>query len=925
MKASVGISGRRFHLRREIVLIITTCISGGFLCIIEGESEFFVCGGRESLYLRKGDHMKTGIRYLMLSVLLGLGLFLSAGAVRAESVTLPLNSDGSVTATYDVGEQTININGDGTIHREIWRTVMNQFGIMDNHGRYFNENSVREKIKSMTIGETVYLPENSERLFENFRADLFLKNPNQGGFTNVTRMFANAGEYVRDKYVYADFSEWGMYGVESFREMFLGASIDTLDVSRWNTSCATDAEGMFRQMRFQMTFNLGSYPGCDVEDETVRARLRNQFDSSDLNGAWVEWCDENGEWHETQTDYFINVADLDTDTELIARGGIRIGESGVRLNYYKNELLMFGEGSITRDDFLDVKAHRDFAEVVPEGERTWSVEGTAKADFRVKTMPGKSITFTHRCKPFNKFYGRVHLEGNLNMGPRNNMDYFFEGNQWITGLQNLNLNGIDELHGTFKGATLSDASGLDEWDLSSVNSIHVAFEGAVIEGNTYHVNFPEVTQARGAFKDAKVPGDAVSSWKFPRLQNAGFMFRGADITGCLSMMDWGCDWGHIDVQDAMLTNAIYDELKYPFDISETGDFKAYAERLANPRQYPVYRAAVDERNHVVSLESFPFGPMSGSAAIPNTKKGMIHIARLGNEGWFKLYDQEAYLEYSRFLVGQHKIDGLLYYFDDMRKGRITGWYEAEGKRYHADENHILSQGRTEIDGKWYFFGRQNPWLMKYRGFRKIGDHYYHFDKDYSLHVGWLQRGDKRYYMNGNGQRVSGFRFIGSKLYFFGGVSDPYWRQNRGFHKIGNEYYHYDKDHSLHRGWLTRKEGKYYMDGKGRRMYGFRFVKGKLYYFGGKTDGKLRQLRGFRKIGKHYYHYDADHSLHRGWLTRGDKRYYMSGKGVRAYGIWKVGDKRYYFGDEKTGYLRKYTGWKTINGKKYYFNKDHSIR
>lgn len=319
------------------------------------------------------------------------------------------------------------------------------------------------------------------------------------------------------------------------------------------------------------------------------------------------------------------------------------------------------------------------------------------------------------------------------------------------------------------------------------------------------------------------------------------------------------------------------------------------------------------------------------------------------KGWKELDGHKYYFVNGARVTGFQKIDGLWYHFGDFESPYLselrgfrkigahyyhfdadyslhTGWLTRGDNRYYMDGKGRRQYGFRFIGSKLYYFGEKREGMLRpLKGFQKIGEEYYYYNLDGSLYRGWLNVGGKKYRMDGKGRRMHGFRFVDGKLWYFGPKTDGAMRQLRGFRKIGNEYYHYDQDHSLHRGWLTRKDGTYYMDGKGRRVSGFRFVGKKLYYFGPKTDGKLRQLRGFRKIGKHYYHYDKDHSLHRGWLTRGDKRYYMNGKGIRAYGIWKVGDKRYYFGDEKTGYLRTYTGWKTIGGKKYYFNKDHSIK
>ena len=64
-----------------------------------------------------------------------------------------------------------------------------------------------------------------------------------------------------------------------------------------------------------------------------------------------------------------------------------------------------------------------------------------------------------------------------------------------------------------------------------------------------------------------------------------------------------------------------------------------------------------------------------------------------------------------------------------------------------------------------------------------------------------------------------------------------------------------------------------------------------------------------------YYFNAKGYSVTGWKTIGKKKYYFSAKGVLQTGWKKIGGKKYYF--SKKGVMQ--TGWKTIGKKRYYFS------
>lgn len=101
-------------------------------------------------------------------------------------------------------------------------------------------------------------------------------------------------------------------------------------------------------------------------------------------------------------------------------------------------------------------------------------------------------------------------------------------------------------------------------------------------------------------------------------------------------------------------------------------------------------------------------------------------------------------------------------------------------------------------------------------------------------------------------------------------------------------------------WLKRK-----IDGKVKTV----FVR---------NDGKYvpNFKGGWQKIGSKYYYYTSSGVLYRSrWIKVVGKRYYVNKSGYRLTGLVKMTDGLRYF--TKDGISK--TGWRTINGKKYYFN------
>lgn len=115
--------------------------------------------------------------------------------------------------------------------------------------------------------------------------------------------------------------------------------------------------------------------------------------------------------------------------------------------------------------------------------------------------------------------------------------------------------------------------------------------------------------------------------------------------------------------------------------------------------------------------------------------------------------------------------------------------------------------------------------------------------------------------------------------------------------------------------LVKKSGNYYFyNSKGKKITGWKTVKGKKYYFDKKTK---KAVKGYKKIGKKFYHFNKNGQLSGSGLKKVKGKLYYFSKGIAKKGIQKVGKKTYYFTKDYSAYKGK--GWKKIGNKKYYFN------
>ena len=329
----------------------------------------------------------------------------------------------------------------------------------------------------------------------------------------------------------------------------------------------------------------------------------------------------------------------------------------------------------------------------------------------------------------------------------------------------------------------------------------------------------------------------------------------------------------------------------------------------------------------------------------------------GASGWQEGEDGMYYIGADGELLknGVFTVDGKMYYFDENGK-MLIGFRQPEGEEdwYCADENGVLyAGGWTELEGDYYYFepdGRmkRNSWLEengeKYYltswgtllkdGTYNIDGVSYTFDKDGKLQhtpvaewrqesggyryyidgamqTGWVQEGQKWYYLGADGYMATGWKQLGA-WYYFG--SDG--AMQTGWLNDGGAWYYFSSDGAMQTGWVQDGQNWYYMNGGGAMTTGWLQQGGTWYLLGG--NGVMRT--GWVQDGGAWYYFSSGGAMETGWTKiRGDW-YFFEGSGTMKTGWLKDRGEWFYF--EPNGKMTK--GWKEIREEQrsyWYYFKD----
>jgi len=179
---------------------------------------------------------------------------------------------------------------------------------------------------------------------------------------------------------------------------------------------------------------------------------------------------------------------------------------------------------------------------------------------------------------------------------------------------------------------------------------------------------------------------------------------------------------------------------------------------------------------------------------------------------------------------------------------------------------------------------------------------------------WLTIEKKKYYVDENGYRVTGFYDVNGMTYYFN--DNGVMQKNKWFTTEGNTYHVNADGIVLKSQWLYYKNTLVYVvkDGSIAKSEIVK-IGSKQYYF----NSKGKRSKGFKKYkGKYYYTNSSGVIQKKKWITVSGKKYYLQKTGVRVQSkLIKIGKYRYYFNNKGHMVKNKYV---TYNGKKYKANK-----
>lgn len=181
----------------------------------------------------------------------------------------------------------------------------------------------------------------------------------------------------------------------------------------------------------------------------------------------------------------------------------------------------------------------------------------------------------------------------------------------------------------------------------------------------------------------------------------------------------------------------------------------------------------------------------------------------------------------------------------------------------------------------------------YTGWKKTedGQHYQYYKSGKLQKKKWLTIKKKKYYVDDNGYRVTGFYDVDYQTYYFNNKGEM--QKNKWF-ALDGETYHVNTDGVVLKSqWLYYKNKLVYVTKDGS-IAKSEIVKigSKQYYF----NSKGHRSKGFKKCkGKYYYTNSSGVIQKKKWITQGKNKYYLQKSGVRAQSkLMKIGKYRYYF-------------------------------
>lgn len=180
---------------------------------------------------------------------------------------------------------------------------------------------------------------------------------------------------------------------------------------------------------------------------------------------------------------------------------------------------------------------------------------------------------------------------------------------------------------------------------------------------------------------------------------------------------------------------------------------------------------------------------------------------------------------------------------------------------------------------------------------------------------WVIEGDQWTYYNGYGTKVKNDWVKYDNLWYYMDINGY---KQVGWKFVGEAWYYFNTDGIMQTGWMYDKGYWYYLQGNGAlRTNGWAMYDGNWYLF-----NELGEMQtGWHQYGGNWYYLSDKGIMQKGWITYDKNKYYLNDDGSMRTGWLFNGRVWYYFGDE--GQMR--IGWQQIDGKDYYFDASGAMK
>lgn len=208
------------------------------------------------------------------------------------------------------------------------------------------------------------------------------------------------------------------------------------------------------------------------------------------------------------------------------------------------------------------------------------------------------------------------------------------------------------------------------------------------------------------------------------------------------------------------------------------------------------------------------------------------------------------------------------------------------------ENELEVQAATNrwvrSGNRWWYCHRDGSYTKD--DWEAINGVWYYFDQSGWMVTGWLKKPEGWYYLNpSTGAMATGWANVNGKWYFLNSAG------------------------RMVTGWLSRPSGWYYLSDSGAMASGWQYIRNAWYYL---EEGNGNMVTGWKQVGNNWYYLQSSGAMAANtWI--GD--YYVNGSGVWVQGHWVQSGNRWWYANPDGTYPKN--GWKTIQSKEYYFDKD----